>query len=109
MLGIQLSVLNSGFFFNRLILLYIYLFAVLDLSCGTRSLRCSMWDLVPCQGLNPGPLHWELGVLATGPPGKSHSLFFKYSSQWLTLLAPPSSLATPSQSPLLIPPNLPDL
>ena len=25
----------------------------------------------PAQGLNLGPLHWELGVLATGPPGKS--------------------------------------
>ena len=22
-------------------------------------------------GSNPGPLHWEDGVLATGPPGKS--------------------------------------
>ena len=25
----------------------------------------------PYQGLNPGPLHWDQGVLATGPPGKS--------------------------------------
>ena len=24
----------------------------------------------PDQGLNPSPLHWELSVLATGPPGK---------------------------------------
>ena len=24
----------------------------------------------PDQGLNPRPLHWELGALATGPPGK---------------------------------------
>ena len=24
-----------------------------------------------------GLLHWELGVLATGPPGKSHSFLFK--------------------------------
>ena len=28
----------------------------------------------PDQGLNPGPLHWEYSVLATGPPGKSQSL-----------------------------------
>ena len=28
----------------------------------------------PDQGLNPGSLHWECKVLATGPPGKSHSL-----------------------------------
>ena len=26
---------------------------------------------MPDQGLNLGPLHWERGVLATGPPGKS--------------------------------------
>ena len=27
----------------------------------------------PDQGLNPGPRHWELVVLATGPPGKSQT------------------------------------
>ena len=27
----------------------------------------------PSQGLNPGPLPWEHGVLGTGPPGKSWS------------------------------------
>ena len=27
---------------------------------------CGMWD----QGLNPGPLHWELGDLSSGLPGK---------------------------------------
>ena len=27
-----------------------------------------MWDLVPYQGLTLGPLYWEHGVLATGPP-----------------------------------------
>ena len=32
---------------------------------------CSMQDLVPEQGSNPGPLHWECAILATGPPGKS--------------------------------------
>ena len=30
-----------------------------------------MWDLVPRPGIKPGPLHWECGVLATGPSGKS--------------------------------------
>ena len=30
-----------------------------------------MWDLAfPNQKWNPGPLHLELGVLATGAPGK---------------------------------------
>ena len=35
---------------------------------------------------NPGPLHWQCGVLATGPPGKSHSshsLLFLSSKQTL--------------------------
>ena len=27
--------------------------------------------IFPDQGSNPGPLPWELGVLTTGPPGKS--------------------------------------
>ena len=38
-------------------------------SCGIFS--CGMWDLVPSQGSNPSPLHWELGVFAAGAPGKS--------------------------------------
>jgi len=28
------------------------------------------------QGLTPGPLHWEHGVLAIGPPGKSETQIF---------------------------------
>ena len=36
----------------------------------------------PDQGLNPGPLHWEREVLATGPPGKSEiSLFLNGGSK----------------------------
>ena len=36
----------------------------------------------PDQGWNVGPLHWKLGVLATGPPGKSlwSFLFFNVSA-----------------------------
>ena len=34
-------------------------------------LSCGMWDLVPWPGIEPWPLHWEHGVLATRPPGKS--------------------------------------
>ena len=33
-------------------------------------------DLVPDQGLNPGPVHWEYRVLATGPSRKSPSVIF---------------------------------
>ena len=32
---------------------------------------CSMWDLVPWLGIEPDSLHWEIRILATGPPGKS--------------------------------------
>ena len=42
------------------------LFLYLDLSCG-------MQDLVPQPGIEPGPLHWELGVSAPGPPEKPPS------------------------------------
>ena len=38
---------------------------------------CGMWDLkFPDQGLNPGPLNWDRGVLSTGPPGKSGFVLF---------------------------------
>ena len=73
---------------------FVYL-AVSGLSCGTQDLCCGMWDLFSCsiqnlqlrhvnsqlrhacgiyfpdQGSNLGPLRWECGVSATGPPGKS--------------------------------------
>ena len=45
------------------------------LSCSTGDLlavACGIW--FPDQGSNSSCLQWELGVLATGPPGKS--LFF---------------------------------
>ena len=37
--------------------------------CG---LSCSMWDLITGPGIDPGLLHWERSVLATGPSRKSH-------------------------------------
>ena len=50
------------FFFFQYLLLFIYLAAPV--------LTCSLWDLMfPDQGSNLGPLHWQQGVLATGPPG----------------------------------------
>ena len=30
---------------------------------------------LPDQGSKPGPLHWQHGVLTTGPPGKSQPFF----------------------------------
>ena len=40
---------------------YIYIFIWL---CGVLDAACGIY--FPDQGLNPGPLHWEPGVLATG-------------------------------------------
>ena len=34
----------------------------------------NIFTSLPDQGLNPGPLHWEHGFLATEPPGKSPTL-----------------------------------
>ena len=47
--------------------LFIWLLWVLVVAYGIQ---------LPDQGWNPGPLHWELRVLATGPPEKS--LFVVY-------------------------------
>ena len=40
-----------------------------DLHLPTRTLSCGMWDPGPRPWIEPG--HWERGVLATGPAGKS--------------------------------------
>ena len=41
------------------------------LSCSKQTLSLGIWDLVPWPGIEPGSLHWECEVLATGPPGNS--------------------------------------
>ena len=38
----------------------------------------------PDQGLNPRPLHWKCGVLTTGPPGKSRTLYSRLVNVWWT-------------------------
>ena len=37
------------------------------MACELLAVACGIQ--FPDQGLNPGPLHWEVRVLATGPPG----------------------------------------
>jgi len=68
--GINIYFLKINGFIFYLINIYLFLFIclnqVLVVSCGVQ---------FPDQGLNPGPLHEECGILATGPPGKS--LHFK--------------------------------
>ena len=78
-------------FFSALDSLFFYLcscclFSCADLSCSTqdlssslqiRTLSCGVRDLVPWPSIEPRPLHWEHGALATGPPGKSLSSVLK--------------------------------
>ena len=47
------------------------------LSCSTYgSFSWGMWDLVTWSVIKLGLLHWELGILATEPPGKSQIHIF---------------------------------
>ena len=54
--------------FNRLLKKKNYLFGCIT-SAGSLVEACGIE--FPNQGSNLGPLQWESGVLATGPPGKS--------------------------------------
>ena len=61
--------------------------ATLGLSCGMQDLlvaACGIW--FPDQGSNLGPLHWEHGILATAPPGKSQ-LWFLFLSPSCSFLS----------------------
>ena len=41
-----------------------------------RTLSCGMRDLVPWPGIEPSSLHWECGVLVTGPPREIPWIYF---------------------------------
>ena len=47
--------------------------------CQVLVVACRIY--FPKQGLNPGPLHWEGGIVATGPPGKSLTKEFLFLCQ----------------------------
>ena len=50
---------------------------IFDLCYGMRNLLTETYGILfPDQGWNLGPLHWDCGVLATGPPGKSNTCDF---------------------------------
>ena len=57
------------------IYLFVWLRQVSDVALRIFSLCWSMPDLVPDWGSTLGLLHWELGVLATRPLGKSLEQF----------------------------------
>ena len=41
-------------------------------------MACSIWFFD--QGSHLGPLLWELGISATGPPGKTHSYVYLFKT-----------------------------
>ena len=69
-----------SFIFLKCIFIYL---AVPRLGCSMQTLSCGMWNLVPRLGIEPVPMHWEHGVLAMGPSGKS--LRGKYSEEVLKI------------------------
>ena len=69
--------------FSYLFYLFIWLYWVLVVACGTFScsmwtLSCGMGDLVPWPGIKSMPLHWEHRILAIDHQGSSWS----YCSWW---------------------------
>ena len=59
----------------------------LVVACELLVVACGI--LFSDQGWNPGPLDWEHGVLATGPPGKSSSyrVYLWFSTYFLFPMA----------------------
>ena len=48
------------------------------LVAACRIFSCNMWKSSSLtRDQTPGPLHWEFGILATGPPGKSWGSFLE--------------------------------
>ena len=58
---------NSLIWLCRVLIVACRIFLVVG--CDLLVAACGTW--FPDQGSNPGPLHWECGVLATGPPRKA--------------------------------------
>ena len=75
-------------FFLSFLKIFIYLFGCIGsqlqhagslvVACEPLVAACGIQ--FPNQGSNLGALHWERGVFATGPPGKSLLLLFKMSN-----------------------------
>ena len=68
------------------------------LSCGIGTLSCGIGISFPDQGSNPGHLHWEGRVLASGPPAKSQLPDFDHGIRSLPKLSQisPTSLPSPT-------------
>ena len=72
------------FFFQHLFL-FIWRHQVLAVACGIQFLNL---------GWNPGPLHWELRVLAPGPPAKSWGRLLKRTCKISFLISKSKTFCT---------------
>ena len=64
-----------NFFLNFIKIVFKFYLAAAPESLSCRMwTSCSTWDLVPWPSTEPGTLHWECGVLATGSPGKKTAM-----------------------------------
>ena len=57
-----------------------------SLSCGLRTLRCGIRDLLPDPGSNPGSSTLGVWSLNHRPPGKSLSWFLNYQRHWKVVI-----------------------
>ena len=73
--------LGCLFFFLNLCWVLVAAWRILVVACKLLIVPCKLY--FSDQGLNPGPLYLECGVLATGPPGKS---WVGVSWNWVYLL-----------------------
>ena len=68
----QTGIPNKKYFFFKKIFIFIYLFDCTGSSFAAYGIQFTG------QGLNPGPLHWQLRALVTGPPRKSLFLILDF-------------------------------
>ena len=61
----------------------------LNWTTAWRIFSCRIWDLAPWAEIEPGPVHWEHGVLAIGPPGKFSFFLYVWKVYiWVTQSCP---------------------
>ena len=80
------------FFLHLFVCLFVWLYHILVVTCRIFNLHCSMCDLVPWAGIEPGPPALGVWSLSHWPPGKSPGTCSNFSSFlweiWLSSLVP---------------------
>ena len=74
---LTVSVLVAGGTWDLVFVVVIFVATLEVFTCWhARSLVVACRIQFPDQGSNPGPLHWDRGVLATRPPGMSPAIIY---------------------------------